>query len=190
MLVVGDFTGSMSPYIAQVLIWHSLNIQKKAVMNFVFFNDGDMTLDSKKVIGKTGGIYDCTADNLDTVLNTAIKTITNGFGGDSPENDVEAILYGIEKFPKCEEIILIADNWANMRDYSLISKIKKPVRVILCGAQTAVNIQYLDLALQTKGSIHTIEEDIEDLVKITEGKTIKIGKKSFRMSKGKFVPID
>src|SRR3989339_215955 len=94
MLVVGDFTGSMSPYIAQVLIWHSLNIQKK------------------------------------------------------------------------------------------------PVRVILCGAQTAVNIQYLDLALQTKGSIHTIEEDIEDLVKITEGKTIKIGKKSFRMSKGKFVPID
>jgi hypothetical protein len=190
MLVVADFTGSMSPYESQVLLWQALNITNKAIKNFVFFNDGDMTPDNKKVIGKTGGIYCCTADNLDTIIKTATITMRNGTGGDSPENDIEAILYGIKKYPDCDEVILIADNLSNMRDYCLLSKIKKPIKVILCGTYYGINCQYINLAYQTKGSVHTIEQDIENLIKLKDGEKFKVGKKNFKVSGGEVIALD
>jgi hypothetical protein len=190
MLVISDFTGSMSPYGAQVLLWQALNMTNKPIKNFVFFNDGDMTPDKEKEIGNTGGIYYCTAENLDTVVNTASETIMNGCGGDSPENDIEAILYGIKKYPDCSEIVLIADNLSNMRDYELLSKIKKPVKVILCGTNYGINVQYVNLAYRTKGSIHTIEQDIDNMIEMKEGEKFKIGKKNFKISGGKIIALD
>ena len=85
---------------------------------------------------------------------------------------------------------MVADNWANMRDTSLISQIKLPVKVVLCGALSNINTQYIDLAYRTKGSIHTIEEDIVDLRRITEGKVIVINKKRYRLIKGSFEMVD
>jgi hypothetical protein len=190
MLVISDFTGSMSPYGAQVLLWQALNMTNKPIKNFVFFNDGDMTPDNEKVIGKTGGIYYCTADNLDTIVNVASETIRNGYGGDAPENDIEAILEGLKKYPDCGEVVLIADNLSNMRDYELLSKIKKPVKVILCGTNYGINVQYVNLAYRTKGSIHTIEQDIDNMMEMKDGQKIKIGKKNFKISDGKIIALD
>ena len=85
---------------------------------------------------------------------------------------------------------MVADNWANMRDTALISEVKLPVKVVLCGAQSSINTQYIDLAYRTKGSIHTIEEDIVDLLKVTEGKDIIINKKRYRLIDGVFVRVD
>ena len=58
-IVVTDVTGSMSPYTTQLLLWYKLHETEKDVNQFVFFNDGNMTPDDKKVIGATGGIYSC-----------------------------------------------------------------------------------------------------------------------------------
>lgn len=187
-VVVTDFTGSMFPYVGQVVLWHSLNLMDKSKMinGFVFFNDGNLKSDDEKRAMATGGIYKCTAANLDSVVNTAEKTISNGFGGDAPENDVEALAFAQREFPTADEYILIADNWANMRDYAFIKHLKKPVRVILCGASAAINLQYLDLAYSTKGSIHTIENDTYDLAKLAEGQIIKVGNQKFKFSKNKF----
>jgi hypothetical protein len=190
MLVVGDFTGSMSPYIAQLLVWHSLNIKKKAVKNFVFFNDGDYTPDNLKKTGSTGGIYSTAAGNLDSVINTAVKTISNGGGGDGQENDVEALLYGIKNYPECDEVILIADNWAPMRDLELADKITKPIRIILCGVNGRINPDYLELARITKGSVHTMEADLTNLIKKNEGEIVQFGKQKFRVYKNKFIPVN
>ena len=90
--IVNDFTGSMSPYIAEVLVWHALNLETKIsrISGYTFFNDGNATPDYKKVVGKTGGIYNTSSQNLDSVLNTAVRTIENGGGGDVEENNVEA----------------------------------------------------------------------------------------------------
>ncbi len=83
MLIIGDFTGSMTPYIAEVLLWHKLNLKRKNVNGFVFFNDGDSTSNFNKKIGKTGGLYPAEAKNFRQVLETAIITMANGDGGDS-----------------------------------------------------------------------------------------------------------
>lgn len=69
----------------------------KNIRYFVFFNDGDDKINSTKVVGSTGGIYSMVANNLNQVLATMQTAIENGNGGDLPENDIEAILHGIEK---------------------------------------------------------------------------------------------
>jgi hypothetical protein len=189
MLIACDLTGSMSPYSAQLFVWHRLNIDKNKSQHFVFFNDGDMTPDNKKITGKTGGIYHSKANDFDELMKVANKTMTNGYGGDAPENDIEALLEGINKCKDCNDIILIADNWANLRDYSLIEKVKKPVRIILCGTQFGINIHYLELARATKGSVHTIEQDITNLMTLKEGQEVKIGKQTFKITNGKFEEI-
>jgi hypothetical protein len=190
--IVNDFTGSMSPYIAEVLVWHALNLETKIsrISGYTFFNDGNATPDYKKVVGKTGGIYNTSSQNLDSVLNTAVRTIENGGGGDVEENNVEALIEAQKKYPKAKSLVMVADNWANMRDTALIGEVKLPVKVVLCGAQSSVNTQYIDLAYRTKGSIHTIEEDIVDLIKVTEGKDVIINKKRYRLVDGVFIRVD
>ena len=90
------------------------------------------------------------------------KVKAKGNGGDPEENDVEAILKGIQKYPDFKNLILIADNNSCMRDYCLVKDIKVPVKVVLCGTYSGINPQYINLAYKTKGSIHTIEDDISD----------------------------
>lgn len=189
MLVHCDLTGSMSPYSTQLFVWHRLNIDKNKVQHFVFFNDGDMTPDNKKKAGNTGGIYYSKADNFDELKEVAYKCMRSGYGGDAPENDIEAMLNGSKKCKDCEDVILIADNWSNMRDYEFIDKIDRPIRIILCGTQFGINKEYLDLARATKGSVHTIEEDIGNLMDLREGEEITISGHTFIIQNGKFIEV-
>lgn len=187
MVFVVDVTGSMSPYTSQLFVWYKLNSAKRHVKSFTFFNDGDNKSDIWKRAGKTGGIYSTTAKEPDDIMKEGQAAMMRGGGGDAPENNVEATLEAIEKNPDAKEIFMIADNFANMRDFALISNVTKPVHVLLCGTGFGFyNTQYLDLARKTGGSVHTLEEDITDLMKLSEGDTIKIGKQAYKIKKGKF----
>lgn len=162
-LIVMDWTGSMHKYAAQAILWHILNFQKSGEKYFCFFNDGDRLPDEKKQIGKTGGIYFSNASDLENLINTFYVVSKNGDGGDEPENDVEALLKAAKKYPDFDEIILIADNNSCVRDFSLIKDLDVSLDIILCGTENGINPQYINMAYLTGGSIHTIEEDIENL---------------------------
>lgn len=176
-LIVTDLTASMYPYAKEINTWLKLHFLKDTAQQyFVFFNDGDNKRDADKKIGVTGGIYLCKAKTTEDLVNTMKLTIKKGEGGDSPENVVEAILFGLKKVRKPDNIILIADNWAKVRDLNLITRVKVPVRVILCGVYEGmeINTDYLNIAYKTKGSIHTIEQDITELINQTSGKSFHI----------------
>ena len=176
-LIVADLTGSMYPFAQQISTWLKLHFTRDSLrQSFVFFNDGDRKKDSDKKVGVTGGVYFCTATNVDQLVNMMNLTIRNGQGGDAPENVIEAILYGLRKTRGVENIILIADNWAKVRDINLLAKVKVPVRVLLCGVTEGMEIHpdYLNIAYKTKGSVHTIEQDITDLILQTSGKKFSV----------------
>jgi len=177
-LIVSDWTGSMYQYGAQALLWHVLNFENSGIQFFTLFNDGDKKITKDKVIGKTEGVYFEKATNIDKLLKLYQLVILKGYGGDGPENDVEAILKGIEKYPVHSEVILIADNNACVRDMELLEFINQPVRVILCGYNefAGINPQYLDIATKTGGSIHTIDMDIYNIkVKLNKkGETVSL----------------
>jgi hypothetical protein len=191
-LVCVDLTGSMSPYYLQVFSW--LHLRKNgATIRYSFFNDGDEMPDHLKRTGNVGGVYSFGTNSIDTVTKYAYECITKGSGGDSPENNIESVLKAIKKYPDIKSVVMVVDNWANMRDYSLMSQLKIPVKVIVCGTRyyevkSPVNTQYLDLARATGGSVYTMEEDLHDLAKKKEGDEITIEGTTYVIRGGRFMP--
>ncbi len=185
-LFVCDVTGSMSPYTAQLLLWFRLNLTNNLVKQFFFFNDGNNMSDMKKEIGRTGGIYHASTNDFDIVANTLYEAMINGSGGDTPENNLEAVIEAIKLYPEFSNVVLIADNFATPRDLSLLSKINKPVKVILCGTFAGINTNYMDMVRSNKGSLHTIEDDITNLMNLNEGEEINISGNTYRIYNGKF----
>ena len=187
---VCDVTGSMSAYTTQLLVWYKLNCLTNKINYFTFFNDGDNKSDRKKKIGSTGGIYNIEAGNYEAVELMIQNAMMAGNGGDGPENNCEALLETIKNKPDAKEYVMIADNFANVKDIALMKSINKPVHIIICGTGNfMVNTDYLDLARATKGSIHSVEQDIENLININEGQTIEFDGKKYILQKGKFQQV-
>lgn len=185
--VVTDVTGSMSPYIAQVFVWLKQQAEKNNAKYFVFFNDGDNKESRKKKPLETGGVYGTTNKGLDAVMQAATRCMNNGSGGgERQENDIEAILLAQQEYETAKEIILVADNFESMRDYKFMDKISKPIHIIACGVKKRINIEYLDLARATKGSIHISNLDVSDLDKVKQGQKIRIGEETYIFDNGRF----
>lgn len=184
---VCDVTGSMASYSSQLLVWYKLNFMTNTIRYFTFFNDGDNKADRKKKIGSIGGIYSIDAGNYEAVELLIQNAMKAGSGGDAPENNCEALIETIRKNPNAKEYVMIADNFANIKDLELIKQINKPVHIIICGTGNfMVNTDYLDLARASKGSLHSIEQDIENLKNINEGQTITFDGKKYILQNGKF----
>jgi hypothetical protein len=187
--VVADLTGSMAPYSSQLVLWFKLKVNDKRIKDLIFFNDGDLTPDATKVLGSTGGIYHGKATNYAQIRELAIKTITNGCGGDIPENNIEALLFAIKEAPSTKEFVMVADNTAPVKDMILLNKVTKPVHIILCGTHFGVNPEYLTIARKTGGSVHTMEKDLENLILKNEGEKFEFMGEYFQILNGEVIKI-
>lgn len=189
--VTGDVTVSMYPYTAQLLLWIRQHGLDNVASDYCFFNDGNDTPNSEKKIGSTGGIYTQHCETYEEVKALLKETMAKGDGGDLPENDIEALIASENKFPQHDFQVLIADNRAPVKDLLLVSKLKKPVRIVLCGANDYnISADYLTIARKTKGSVHLMEKDITDLSSYSEGETMKIGKKNYKIQNDIFTESD
>lgn len=183
-VIVEDITGSMYPYTAQTLVWRRLQQAATPYVRFVFFNDGDAMPDGP--IGRSGGAYAIASDSVAPIEAAAFDAMRKGGGGGTPENDIEAMLHAQKAFPDLDALILIADNWAPVRDLSLLAELRVPVHVVLCGSPDGRALHhYVDIALATQGSVHTIESDLYLLSGAVEGHIIHIGDQKFKVHKGR-----
>jgi hypothetical protein len=86
---------------------------------------------------------------------------------------------------------MIADNMATPRDLDLLSQVRVPIRLILCGTHTGpFNVNYLNMIKKNKGSIHTIEEDLNGISSIKEGETLQLEGYKYVYKKGSFKLIE
>ncbi|CAF1378039.1 unnamed protein product [Adineta ricciae] len=169
-LAVIDVTGSMIGCATTIVQWMKPLHRSTTINMYVFFNDGDNKNDTSKVINATGGIYAVNATNISEVLHMMNYAASKGNGGDDPENDIEALLYGINRCPLCKNIIHIADNAATPRDLVLLPSLKnKRIKVIPCQVSSNINPALIDIARRTNGSLHTLEQDIYDFPMNTSG---------------------
>lgn len=184
MLVVADVTGSMSPYIAQVFAWVNSEAEKSNVQYVVCFNDGDGRDNDYKKIGRTGGIYGEVYKDAVQLSKLIISTMDKCQNNDIQENDCEAIIKGIDLCSDCNNVVLLADSWAPVRDISLVENIKKPVKVIACGNRLGIRPEYIEIALKTNGSLHFMDEDVIDLTPLRKGKQMMIHGKLYAFKNG------
>lgn len=190
VLVIADVTGSMSRYTGQLLSWMSLHEEDSTIKYLVCFNDGGIKPDNQKRIGETGGIFGQPYINVSNAANFMKTVMRGGNGGDEPENDCEAVIKAIEMFPDCNDVVLLADNWAPMRDIVLAKEIHKPVKVVICGDNMiGVNPDCITVAFLTGGSLHFLNEDVVDLTLLKEGKQMMINGKMYRFNGHKVVEV-
>ena len=170
--LVMDVTGSMAGHVAAMIFWINVhNNDQVPFTSYTFFNDGDNKSTKRKKIGETGGIY--STPILADMSSTLKMTMQKGNGGERPENDVEAILYAIENDTEADEILLIGDNFSEVRDLQLLPEVTKPVHVILCSAPKAVRPDYLKIAHDT-GGLFIINGKKVDLLATQKGEKILI----------------
>jgi hypothetical protein len=185
-LVIIDVTGSMSPYIVQLLHWLTTQQERHTMDYLVCFNDGDKTQDKKKIINQTGGIYGSKTESVREASQLVLKTINKGNGGgDLQENVCEAILYGMREASAGKDIVLIADSWAPVRDTALIASIHRPVHIMVCGKRLGIHTDYIRLALATGGSLHFEKEDILSLEPLNRGEKMVINKITYYLHNGR-----
>ncbi len=187
MLVV-DMTGSMFPYIGQLLVWYKMNFETEKVKYYTLFNDGDNIDDRSKIIGNTGGVHTYDAKDFKKFKKDIEEVRKMGEGGDDPENDLEAVIKAIIARRDFGDLVLIADD-SEIRDMKLLKRIKKPVHIILCGTQRGINQQYLQLAYHTKGSIHTAHQSVY-MKTLKDGQLIELDNDLFEFSGGEFIWIE
>jgi hypothetical protein len=185
-VIVTDLTGSMYPYMDEVLLWHALAIVPGEHNRYLFFNDGDQQ--PEKPIGATGGLYSTEMPDMPVLLKTMQSTTDGGTGGESEENDLEALIEATRMMGEGDELLLIADNYSDVRDMELLPQLRTPVIIVLAGdLSSGINEDYLQIAWATGGSIHTLSEDITTLKAVNEGELIHIGSHRYRMSGGAFL---
>lgn len=187
--VVMDVTGSMGPYMAQVLLWmkHSPEIPKQG--RFIFFNDGDNMPDELKKTGSTGGLYAVTSQSFDSVKSVMTRAMSNGQGGDGPENDIEALMEAQKKWPETDTLLLIADNEAPVKDLSLLKNIKKPVTVMICGATISTNPHLFMIAKETGGRLMIGNAIINNLKSFKNGDLVTLDGDQWKFKDSVFLKI-
>jgi len=187
--LVVDVTGSMAPYSAQVLDYLRLTLLNKdtSIQNIVFFNDGNKKSDRSKKVGEVGGVYVYPATTPDDALNQMLRVMQAGDGGDIQENNIEALLRAQDSCTTCTDLVLIADNMATPRDLSLLSQVRLPVHVVVCGSSSILNENYLDIARKTKGTLHINNKDLVGLYLFEEGATVQVGKETYVLKNNHFV---
>lgn len=190
IVIVCDITTSMFPYTTQVFDWMMENTDNKTIKGIVFFTDCDSLGHQTK--GKLPGKMFSVRKKDELVLwDTMFAAINNTENNkDKPENNIEALLYAQKQFPDADEFVMIADNSSEVKDMRSLDKIKKKVHVILCGETYQKNYafqsDFVEIAKRTKGSIHTVEDDIENVSKVKEMSVVRVGNVYFRFHKGKF----
>ncbi len=190
VVIVCDITSSMFPYTTQLFDWMTENTENTSIKGIVFFTDCDSL--GRQTRGRLPGKMFSARKKDELVLwDTMFAAINNSENNkDKPENNIEALLYAQKNFPDADEIVMIADNSSQIKDMKLSSKVKKKVHIILCGETYEKNLafqsDYVQLAKKTKGSIHTLEDDIENVSNLKDMSVVRVGNIYFRFQKGKF----
>lgn len=177
LAVVMDVTGSMYMHIAALKRWVEFNPDSLQITSYSFFNDGDDKPTREKKKGETGGIY-LTTDREKTI-GTIETAMLKGGGGERPENDIEAVLYALTIDTLCDAILLIADNYSEIRDLSLLKDVSKPVNVLICEAPKYIRPEYLEVAYKTGGYLLMNGKKF-DLKQLQKGDQIQIGVGTYR----------
>lgn len=174
--LVMDVTTSMTLHLASMNWWVANSADSLNVVHYTFFNDGDNIDDKKKKSGKTGGIYHGT--ELRDLTATLMAAMRNGNGGDIVENDFEAVLAAQNQQTNAEALLLIVDNFSDVRDENLLSEIQMKTHVLLAGDVTTVRECYLNLAKATGGDVFVNGKRIS-LKNVQKGGRITIAESTY-----------
>lgn len=193
-VLVCDATTSMYPYLTQLLAWFRKNERNVGVKGLVFYTDCDSL--GRQTDGTTPGKFFVSRQrNVSTLLPLLLAAARNTAANtDRDENVAEALLFAQQQFPDAQTLVLVADGRSGIKDAARLGSVTKPTAVVQCGPpdepERAFQPAYWQLARQTNGSLHTLEDDLKNLDAVSENTWVRVGGQYYRFRRGRFVPTD
>ncbi len=188
--IIANIDCSMYQYIDELLVWNYSDQAEQQNNQYWLFNGfnyyGEEHSDQSR-----RGIFHVPQNNVKGFFTTIDRIVNFSCRGSRLENVVEALILGANGKSQNEDLLFIADNYSDVDDLHKLDELSVPVHVLLTASQYGINENYLEIAYQTKGSIHTIQEDIDwnRLKRLQDGDVLQIGKFQYRFFKGKFLKV-
>lgn len=193
-VLVCDATTSMYPYLTQLLAWFRKNERSTGIRGLVLYTDCDSL--GRQTDGTTPGQFFVShRRDVSTLLPLLLAAARNTTANeDRDENVAEALLFAQRQFPDAQTLVLVADGRSGIKDAKQLEKVTKPVAVVQCGPpdepELAFQPAYWQLAQQTNGSLHTLEDDLRSPKAIPSTTWVRIGGQYYRYRRGRFVPTN
>lgn len=191
VVLVCDATTSMYPYVTQLLAWFRKNERNTAVKGIVLYTDCD-SLGRQTEEATPGKFFVSRRRDVTTLLPLLLAAARNTAANrDRDENAAEALLFAQREFPEAQTFVLVADGRSGVKDRARLPALTKPVAVVQCGAPDEVELafqpDYWNLARQTGGSLHTLEDDLKNIDRLPDDTWVRVGKQYYRYRRGRFV---
>jgi len=188
--IIANIDCSMYQYIDELMVWNYSNPSEQANNKYWLFNGFNYQSEEHEGHSRRG-IFHVPNNNVQGFFNTIDKIVNFSCRGSRLENVVEALILGAEGKTPEEDLLFIADNYSDVSDLEKLKDLTVPVHVLLTQSNYGVNENYLEIAYQSGGSIHTTDVDIkaEQLKNLKNGDQLKIGKFAYRFYKGKFLKL-
>lgn len=180
-LLISDVSYEMLAYAMKLAKWYDANRKSGETTQFVLYNNG-----VRRTGAASGIAYHMASPGFDELVNL-INHVYDRVDVESAKHDVEGLIAGdgIEK--NYEDVIFFVDKDAPLSDYEFFKQIKAPIHIVLCVDPRRPNPQHLTLAWKTKGSVHTISGDFNDIGKLREGDDFEIEGYKYKIMGGEFV---
>jgi len=191
VVLVCDATTSMYPYVTQLLDWFRKNERNTAVKGIVLYTDCD-SLGRQTDEARPGKFFVSRRRDVATLLPLLLAAARNTTANaDRDENAAEALLFAQQQFPEAQTLVLVADGRSGVKDRAQLPALTKPVAIVQCGAPDEVELafqpDYWNLARQTGGSLHTLEDDLKNVDRLPDDTWVRVGKQYYRYRRGRFV---
>lgn len=193
-VLVCDATTSMYPYLTQLLTWFEKNERNTGITGLVLYTDCD-SLGRQTNGTMPGKFFVSHRRDVSSVLPLLLAAARNTTANqDRDENVAEALLFAQRQFPQAQTLVLVADGRSGIKDTNRLAGLTKPIAVVQCGPpdEPALAFQpaYWQLARQTNGSLHTLEDDLRNPKAVPENTWVRVGGQYYRFRRGRFVPTD
>lgn len=182
-LFISDVSSEMLPYATKLANWYKAHPEEKTNTQFVFFYNG-----ANRANGRTSAAFHQTGKDFEELMGLILKVHAK-VNVQTETNDIEGLIKDLGVANPYKEIVMLVDKDAHLRDCEYFTQLTKPVHIILCVNNRRVNPQHLRIAWLTKGSFHTLTEDITDIGKLIEGDTLTVEGVKYKIMGGQFVQL-
>lgn len=182
-LLITDVSYEMLSYALKLADWYRSNLKSDQTTQFVLYHNGKQRLGSE-----SGSAFHLVSPEYDSLVKL-INYVHEGAGLEKAKYDLKGLIDGGGISQTYDDVILFVDKDASLHDYAYFKNLKAPVHVVLCVDQRVANAQHLTIAWKTKGSVHTISGDFNDIGKLKEGDNFVLEGTKYKIMGGEFVLI-
>ena len=180
-LLISDVSAEMLTYALKLASWYDKNRKGDEYTQFVLYNNGQTSRGPK-----SGSAFHMISPEYQKLVDQ-INYVYANKGLETSNYNIEGLIVGDGIQKNYDDVILFVDKDASLMDYMYFKQLKAPVHIVLCVDSRRPNAQHLTIAWITKGSVHSLLKDYNNIGQLVEGDSFEMEGYTYKIMGGEFV---